>query len=94
MFTKSQTEIMLDAEIQSALKKLAETDKKSEEYGKLVEHITKLHKLTTEQRSKPVSKDTVLVVCANIFGVLWLARYERDNVIKAKEAMKNVIKPR
>jgi len=96
MFTKSKTETMLDAEIQSALDKLGKIqDKTSKEYGTLTEHIAKLHKTKTEDRPKPrVSADTVLVVAANIFGILWLARYERENVIKAPRAFGSIMKPR
>lgn len=95
MFIKTQTETKLDAEIQSLLDKLETiTDKKSEEYGVIVERIAKLHKLKTEERPKQISPDTVLVVAANIFGILWLARYERENVIKSRAALGFVMKPR
>lgn len=93
LFTKSATETKLDAEIQSLLDKLSNTQDAAE-YGVLVERISKLHKLKTEERSKQVSPDTVLVVVANIFGILWLARYERENVIKAKNALGFVMRPR
>lgn len=95
MFTKSEIETKLDAEIISALEKLASTtDKKSDDYGDLVEHISKLHKLKTEERPKRVSPDTVLVVAANILGILWLARYEQTDVIKARTALSFIMKPR
>lgn len=94
MFIKSSTETMLDAEIQSALAKLDQLEPKSEEYGTIVDRVSKLHKLKTEERPKQFSPDTVLVVAANIFGILWLARYERENVIKAPKAFGFVMKPR
>jgi hypothetical protein len=94
MFAKSQTGAMLDAEIQSALSKLDGLEPKSEEYAAILERVSKLHKLRTDERSKQVSPDTVLIVAANIFGILWLARYERENVVKAQSAMKFVMKPR
>lgn len=85
MFIKSKTESKLDAEIQSALKELESiTDKTSENYGTLVERISKLHKLKTEERPKQISPDTVLVVAANIFGIIWLTRYEKTDVINSK----------
>lgn len=111
MFAKTETSEMLDAEIQSALAKLKTLEKNSEEYGILVDRITKLHKLkgdddTTELKlheslnpvappspRKPLSLDTALVVGANLFGILWLARYERDHVIKAPNAFRNIMKP-
>ena len=92
MFTKSQTEVKLEAEINSLLNKLKETTKDSKEYVDLVDRIAKLHKLKTEERPKRVSPDTVFIVAANIFGILWLARYERENVIKAPKAFGFIMK--
>lgn len=96
MFTRNQIASKLDAEITSALAELDKHDSASEEYGVVVERIVKLHKLKSEEKSgiKPPSMDTVLIVGANIFGVLWLARFEREHVIKAPQAMKMVLKPR
>jgi hypothetical protein len=102
MFNPSRIEVKLDAEINSLLDKLKETTKESEEYGHLVDRITRLHKLKTEEHStqiedivtmdktetgpwfERISPDTALVVAANIFGILWLTRYERENPITSK----------
>lgn len=95
MFAKSPLEAKLDAEILKALDELATMEKTSEKYGVLVDRISKLHKLKAEEKPKrSVSPDTVLVVAANIFGILWLARYERENVIKAPNAFRTVMKVR
>lgn len=96
MFTKSKTESQLDAEIIAILNKMRELQKDSKEYAELLERVSKLHKLKTEEspRPKQISPDTMLIVAANIFGILWLARYERNNVISAPNAMRNVIKAR
>jgi len=95
MFTKTQTESKLDAEIQTLLAKLAEMeDKSTDEYSAMIERVSKLHKLKAEERPKQISPDTILIVAANIFGILWLARYEKENVIKAPNAMKHVMKSR
>lgn len=83
MFAKSIVETKLDAEIQSALDELSNHEKTSEEYGVIVERISKLHKLKAEESPKRVSPDTALAVAANIFGVLWLTAYESERVIKA-----------
>jgi hypothetical protein len=93
MFIRSRTESKLDTEIQAALSKLDNLEPTSEEYGTIVERISKLHKLKTEERSKQISPDTVLVVAANIFGILWLTRYEKTDVINSK-ALGFVMKPR
>ena len=93
---RTQTESQLDAEINAILEKMRELEKESKEYAELLERVTKLHKLKTEEAPRPrqISPDTMLVVAANIFGILWLARYERSNVITAPNAMRNVMRPR
>jgi hypothetical protein len=93
MLPKSSIESKLDQEILLALDKLDGLDPKSEEYGAIVDRVAKLHKLKTEGRPRPVSLDTMLIVGANIFGILWLTRFERENVITAKSALRFVMKP-
>lgn len=96
MLPKSSIESKLDAEINSLLDKLKETTKDSDDYNTLVDHISKLYKLKSEETTKLQlpSMDTVLIVGANIFGILWLARYEKEHVIKAPKAFGFVMKPR
>lgn len=96
MFIKTPIQSQLDAEITTALKELADMpDKTTADYGNLVDRIAKLHKLKTEEKPKlPLSLDTALVVGANIFGILWLARFEKTEVIKAPKAFGMVMKPR
>ena len=111
MFTKSQTEAELDTEIRDLLRKLKDLEKDSKEYETIVEHMSKLHKLKSEEaqtqikieeiemkakadwRLKPPSTDTMLVIAANIFGLLLITNYERENVITSK-AFGNILKPR
>lgn len=97
MFTRSSIETKLAAEINSELDKLESLRGDPEKYADAVERISNLHKLKTEEEKpglKPPSLDTVLIVGANIFGILWLARFEKERVIKAPQAMKLVMKPR
>jgi hypothetical protein len=95
---KSRIESQLDAEILSVLEQLATKEKTDEDYGTLVDRLSKLHKLKSEEKSglKPPSLDTVLIVSANIFGILWIARYEREDaeVIKAPNAFRMILRPR
>lgn len=94
MFAKSQTQAEIEAKILSALSKLETLEPDSKEYAAIVDQVTKLHKLKTDERPKPISKDTMLIVAANVFGILWIARYERENVIKSRNALSFVMKPR
>lgn len=88
-----------DAEMTRILKELSQANPDSEEYGKLLERVSKLHKMQLEDRDngaptrKPLSPDTVLGVAANIFGILWLTRYEKEHVINSK-ALNFVLRPR
>lgn len=89
---KTETESMLDAEIQATLVKMKDLEKTDEKYGKLLEHVTKLHKLKAEETPKKVNPDTVLIVSANIVGILAILNYERLHPITSK-AMNFVAKP-
>jgi hypothetical protein len=94
MFLRNQTNAKADEAITAALDALAQQDPTSDEYRAILEHIAKLEKLKSQSGLKPPSMDTVLVVGANLFGILWLARYERENVIRSKSALGLVIKPK
>jgi hypothetical protein len=93
MFTKtSATELMFDAEIQATLVKMKDLEKDSAEYAKLLEHVSKLHKLKAEEQPKKVNPDTKLIVAANIVGILAILNHERLHPITSK-AMNFVAKP-
>lgn len=66
---------------------------KSEEASNEFKTQEALHKIESESRLKLPSTDNMLVVAANIFGILWLTRYEREHVISSK-ALGFVMKPR
>lgn len=95
---KSRIESKLDNEILAALELLETKTKTEEDYGTIVERVSKLHKLKSEENNglKPPSLDTVLMVSANIFGILWVARYEREDaeVIKSPSAFRMILRPR
>lgn len=78
MFTQSQTETKLDAEINSLLDKLKETTKESEEYGTLVDRITKLHKLKTEEHNAQIED---IITMDKIETDSWYKRISPDAAI-------------
>lgn len=67
---------------------------KTEEHSIQIEDIVTMDKTESVPWFKRISPDTALIVGANIFGILWLARYERENVIRSKNALGLVMKPR
>jgi hypothetical protein len=93
MFAGRNIDIALDKEIAIALEELKKLRDDPEKYDAVVERIAKLDELKSpKDRLKPASVDTVLIVAANIFGVLWLTRFEKENVIKAPHAFRSVIR--
>lgn len=94
MFLKSKADVKLDQAITAALEALEGHEATSDEYAAILDHITKLEKLKSHSGLKPPSLDTVLVVGANLFGILWLARYERENPIRSRSALGFVMKPK
>lgn len=66
---------------------------KTEEASNQLKIAETLHKFETDTRIKPPSLDNVLVVAANLLGILWLTRYEREHVLSSK-ALGFVMKPR
>jgi hypothetical protein len=93
MFIRSSIESKLDEEILSSLERLDRLQADSEEYGTVLDRIAKLHKLKTEERFQMPSLDTALMVGANIFGIIWLTRYEREHPLTSK-ALGFVMRPR
>ena len=67
---------------------------KSEEAQNQIKIEETLHKFAADSKLQLPSTDTMLIVAANIFGILWLARYERENVIKAPRAFGFIKQPR
>lgn len=93
MFVKNrQNDAKLDQEITSLLDSLKTLRDDPVKYDAVVDRITKLEKLKSEEGFRLPSTDTVLVVFANIFGILWLTRYEKEHVITSK-ALSFVPKP-
>lgn len=94
MLIKSPIETKLDKELMYLLEKLERLQGSTEEYDATVERLTKLYELKSKEKLKLPSLDTVLIVSANVFGILWLTRFEKENVIRSKSALSFIMKPR
>lgn len=95
MFTKSQNDSALDQEIAFALEELKTLRDDPEKYVAVVDRITKLENLKPPKWGlKPPTSDMMLIIGANIFGILWLTRFERENVIPSRSALNFVMKPK
>lgn len=92
-YRRNETESMLDAEIRSALVKLKDLENDSNEYGALLERVTKLSKLKAEEKPERISPNNALLVAANLVGILAILGHEHVGPVTSK-AMAFVVKPR
>ena len=73
----------VDEAIDELFEYLAGADHESDEYGKIVENISRLQKLK-EGSKKTVSPDALVAVGGNLLGLVLVMNYERLNIITSK----------
>lgn len=96
MFTKKDPPLsdrLIESETVNALRVLKAHTVNTEDYSKTLETIIKLRGLSKEEKSTGVSKDTLVLVGANLLGILMIIKHENVNVITSK-ALNMVMKPR
>lgn len=93
MFSRTREPSLLELATDRALRELEKHQMDSPDYAKTLESTIKLHKLKLEEKTFSVSKDTLVVVAANLVGILMILRYEHANVITSR-AMNLILKPR
>jgi hypothetical protein len=91
--SKSYLYTPLEAAVNKALLDLNNHPVGSEEYQKSLDALTKLHKLKEEEKSSPVSRDTLAVIAANLLGIFMIIKHERVNVITSR-AFGMLLKPK
>jgi hypothetical protein len=79
--SKSDAEILLEAEILQGIRKLKISDVGTAEYRRTLDHLSMLYEMKEEEKSKSVSKDTAAVVAANLAGIFMIIKHEHVNVI-------------
>jgi hypothetical protein len=85
MFNKSPIKpSQLDKTIEELLTDMQTTKGDSDEYAKMVDHLTKLYKLKEIDLPKRVSAETWATIGGNLAGILLILHYERFNVITSK----------
>lgn len=91
----NQNDQILDREITAALEELESLRDDPEKYAAALDRVGRLQKMKSQKGLSLPSPDTMLIVAANIFGILYLARFETSssNVIRAPQAFRSVMKP-
>lgn len=93
MFNKSKPKSRLEIQIEESILSLNDHSPDSDEYGEIVERLSKLHKINQDIRPASVDPNTALAVAANLVGIFAIIKHESINVISSK-ALNFVFRPR
>lgn len=88
-----KTNTYVDHEISRTVLRLQDLEPDSDEYGALLERLSKLQKIRQEEKPDRPKLDTILTVTANLIGVTLILMVEHEHVITSK-AMNFVMKPK
>lgn len=83
----------LEKALDRALTQLDNSQVDSKEYGEILDRVAKLHKMKEDEKPKSVSKDTMAMIAANLFGIVLIISTEREHVITTK-AMQMLARPK
>lgn len=83
----------LDKEIRRVISDMSDTDSNTDEYKAMATNLRILMETREGQQSRRVSPDTVLIVAANLIGILAVLEFE-DNHVITRKALSFVLKPR
>ena len=91
MFEREQSP--LERAIDLAIRDLNSHVIGSEDYVRTLDALVKLHRMKSEERSSPVSNDTLLIVGGNLLGIFMILKHEHVNVITSR-AVGLLLKPK
>lgn len=93
MFWRNKPDPLYDKMIELGME-VVDLDKEAGEPVVAFDRITRLYELREKmKRENSISKDTLLIVAANLLGIILVIRHEHVNVITSR-AMQMVINPR
>jgi len=91
--TRKDKRTNLEREIDSVLLKMSTLTPDSKEYTAMTKNLEVLYKARNEEKPCKIKPDTILVVAANLLGIVLILGYEETNIIRSK-AMSFVLKGR
>ena len=83
---QKQYQRLLEEELERAISCLKTALTDSDEYAKMLSTVERLYRMLDEEKeiSRPVSKDTLANISANLLGILMIIKHESVNVITSK----------
>lgn len=76
----------LEVTIETLLLEMSLTESTSDEFGKLLDRLEKLHKMKAVEKDSRnrVSPDAILTVGANLAGIILILGFERAHIVTSK----------
>lgn len=85
IFGKKPTEpTQLEKEISRVIEYISDAPPDSDEYKAAVKQLKELHAMLEAERPKPLDPNNVLLVAANLTGIVLIVGHERAHVITSK----------
>lgn len=86
MFTKSKPkyQLLLEDELTNALQYLRTQVTGSDPYVAALSYVERLRSMVEKDNQPAVSKETLLIVGANLLGILMIIKHEDVNVLSSK----------
>jgi hypothetical protein len=81
---KQPSDTSLDLLIDEVHQTMRDIPADTEEFKLALGRLKELHKLKDASRPPRVSPDTVLIVCANLLGIVIITQHEKLDVITSK----------
>lgn len=91
-FTKDET-APIDEQINSVLREMSKKGVLSEEYQSLMTHLERLYEIKKQERTDPVSRDTIALIAGNLMGILIIVAYEQKHVLTSK-GFSQILRPK
>lgn len=91
-FTNDATE-PVDKLIDKVLNEMHTVEVNSEEFVELTTKLRRLYDIKAENRSDPVSRDTLALIAGNLLGILLIVAYEQRHVMTSK-GFSQIIRPK
>lgn len=80
-FFKTEEAIPVDDLIAAVLKEMKEYGPAAPEYAPLMEKLERLYALKTDNKSKPINRDTIVMGGVHLLGILIIVFAERDHIL-------------
>lgn len=75
---------VLDVSIDRVIKQMEHVGPGAERYDELLTKLERLMTLRNQEKRNEISLDTVVVVCANLLGILIIVGYEQGHVVASR----------